>query len=141
MLTAFKVNNNILSVESPTAGSDWLSDVVWIDLVNPTKEEIQVVEKYSGISLPKIQETEEIEASSHYEIYPEGFQINCLFLQKVEEHFSNINVAFLCNNKCLISLCALEVLAINLLQKQWQKSPRSKSDPISIERLVVTFSE
>jgi magnesium transporter len=131
MLKAYKVKNNCLTPITESTGFDWLEDSVWIDLVNPTAEEIKAVESFSGISLPNIQETEEIEASSHYEVYPIGFQINCMFLQKVEGIFSNLNVAFLCNAECLISFCAREIATISLLQKQWQNSARSKGDPAS----------
>ena len=132
MLTAYKLIDNCLALITSLTGSQWFEDAVWVDLINPTTEEINTIEMLSGLSLPNIQETEEIEASSHYEVYPAGFQINCLFLQKVEETFVNINVAFLCNDKCLISFCAHEISAIRLLQKQWQKSAGFKSDPVSI---------
>ncbi len=131
MLTAYTIINNFLSPITPSTDSNSLGDAVWIDLVNPTAEEIKTVEIVSGISLPNTQETEELEASSRYEVYPTGFQINCLFLHKLEGTFSNINVAFLCNDKCLISLCVHEISAIRLLQKQWQKSARLISDPVS----------
>ena len=126
MLKAYKVKNNYLAPITPSADSNWLADAVWVDLVNPTTEEINTVEMFSGISLPNIQETEELEASSHYELYATGFQMNCLFLQKVEGIFSNINVAFLCNANCLISFGARETSTIRLLQKQWQKTERLK---------------
>ncbi len=132
MLKAYTVRNNFLMPIALSTDSNWLDDAIWIDLVNPTAEEIKTVESLSEISLPRIQETEELEASSHYEIYPTGFQINCSFLHKLEETFSNINVAFLCNDKCLISLCAREIAAIRLLQKRWQKSSECKSDSLSI---------
>jgi len=131
MINAFKVENNYLAPITASTDANWLEDAVWIDLVNPTAEEIKTVEMFSGISLPNIQETEELEASSHYELYPTGFQINCLFLQKAEGIFSNLNAAFLCNAKCLISFCAREISTIRLLQKQWQKAARLKSDPVS----------
>ena len=131
MLTAYKISNNYLVAITSSTDSNWLEDAVWIDLVNPTTEEIKIVETSTGISLPNIQETEELEASSHYEVYPTGFQINCLFLHKVEGTFSNTNVALLSNAKCIISLCAREIPAIGLLQKQWQRTARSKSDPLS----------
>jgi len=132
MLTAYNVKNNFLSQIDPSTGTNWLEDAIWIDLINPTAEERQIVEIFSKISLPKIQETEELEASSHYEVYPNGYQVNCSFLNKIENTFKNINVAFLCNANCLISLCAYEIPAINLLKGQWQKSARSNSDPGSI---------
>jgi magnesium transporter len=132
MLTGYNLKNNFLAPIIPSTESDWLDNAVWIDLISPTAEEIKMVERVSNISLPDVQETEELEASSHYEVFPSGFQINCLFPHKVEDTFSNINVAFLCNDKCLISLRAHEISAIRLLQKQWQKSSEFKSDPVSI---------
>ncbi|MCJ7771710.1 MAG: magnesium/cobalt transporter CorA [Desulfobacterales bacterium] len=129
MLTAYNVINNFLSPIIPSTDSNWLEDAVWIDLVNPTAEERRTVEIFSGISLPRIQETEELEASSHYEVYTDGFQVNCSFLNKIENTFKNINVAFLCNADCLISLCAYEIPAIHSLKRQWQVSARLNSDP------------
>jgi magnesium transporter len=132
MITAYKTEKKILSQIVQTAGFNWLEDAIWIDLVNPTQEERQAVEKFSGISLPKIQETEELEATSHYEVYTNGFQVNCSFLKKIESTFKNINVAFLFNKNCLISLCSCKIPAINLLKKQWQENAISNNDPRSI---------
>ena len=84
MLTAYNVKNKFLSQINPSTDTNWLEDAVWIDLVNPTAKEIETVEIFSGISLPNIQETEELEASSHYEVYQDGFQVNCSFLHRVE---------------------------------------------------------
>ncbi|MBU2646733.1 magnesium/cobalt transporter CorA [bacterium] len=131
MLSAFTVKEDLLSPIPPSADPNQLAHAVWIDLVNPTTEEIKTVETFSGIALPKIQETKELEASSHYEVYPTGFQINCLFLVKVEETFENITAAFLCNNRCLISLCSREIPTIRQLQRQWQTGTRLKNDPVS----------
>lgn len=132
MLNAYKVKNGFLVPITPLGNIDGLKDAVWIELTVPTVEEIGAVEAATGISLPNIQETEELEASSHYEVYPSGFQINCSFLHKFEERYTNINVAFLCNDRCLVSLCAHEISAIRLLQKLWQQSADYKRDPVSI---------
>ena len=131
MLTAYKVENNCIVQITPSAGLSWLEDAVWIDLVNPTTEERNNIEMFSGISLPKIQETEELEATSHYEVYPDGFQVNCSFLNTIENTLKNINVAFLCNSNCLISLCAHEIPAIRLLKRQYQDNARIISEPKS----------
>jgi magnesium transporter len=132
MLNAYSVKDNCLVPKGVQADADWLDGAIWIDLINPSVDEIKTAENFSGISLPNIKETEELEASSHYEVYSTGFQINCSFLQETEETFSNITVAFLCNDKCLISLCVQEISTIRLLQKRWQKRPVSKRDPLSI---------
>lgn len=132
MLTAYALRDNYLEPMPPSTEPGWLDDAVWIDLVNPTEEEIQTVEDFSKLSLPDTQETEELEASSHYEVYPRGLQLNCLFLHKVEGSVFNTNVAFLFDGPCLISLCARKVPALVLLQRQSKKTPRRISDPLSI---------
>jgi magnesium transporter len=132
MLKAYSVENDCLMAVGLPADADRLDGTIWIDLINPTAEEIKTVESFSGISLPNIKETEEVEASSHYEVYPTGFQINCSFLEEIEQNFSNITVAFLCNDKCLISFCVQEISAIRLLQKRWQRRPACEPDPLSI---------
>lgn len=108
-----------------------LEKAVWIDLINPTHSEIQEVENFSNLSLPNIQDTEEIEASSHYEVYPHGLQINCSYLHRVNDYFSITNVAFLYNNNCLISICAREISTINLFQARAQKLKDLIVDPLN----------
>jgi magnesium transporter len=108
-----------------------IENVVWIDLTNPTSSEIKTVEHFSALALPDIKETEEIEASSHYEVYPDGLQVNCSFLHQVNGQFSITNVAFLFKNKCLISLCAREVPILSRLQARAQKNSKLITDPLS----------
>jgi magnesium transporter len=40
------------------------ADVLWIDLLNPTREEEQAVEQYLGIEIPTREEMLEIELSN-----------------------------------------------------------------------------
>ena len=108
-----------------------IENVVWIDLTNPTPAEIRTVEHFSALALPNIKETEEIEASSHYEVYPDGLQVNCSFLHQVSGNFSITNVAFLFNKKCLISLCAREVPILSRLQASAQVNSDLIIDPLS----------
>ncbi len=108
-----------------------IENVVWVDLTNPSLAEIKKVEQFSKLDLPNIKETEEIEASSHYEVYPDGLQVNCSFLHQVSGNFSITNVAFLFNEKCLISLCAREVPIISRLQARAQVSSELIIDPLT----------
>lgn len=111
MLKVFSLEDGrLMLTPSPTMAD--LEKAVWIDLINPTPAEITTVEQFSKLSLPNIHDTEEIEASSHYEVYPHGLQINCSFLHQVTGYFSITNVALLFNSKCLISVCAREVALI-----------------------------
>lgn len=132
MLKAYTVRNKRLEVLTSSADINKLEEAVWIELINPTDDEIHLVEKSTGISLPDVEETEELEASSHYEVYDSGFHVNCTFLLQFSETYTNTNVAFLCSEKCLISLSPCTIPTINVLQKQWQNTPVLNSDPASI---------
>jgi len=130
MLKIFSLEDGRL-VLAPSSTADDLARAIWIDLINPTPAEIQIVEQFSKLELPNIQETEEIEASSHYEVYPHGLQINCSFLHQVNGYFSITNVAFLFNNNCLISICAREVSLLRQLQERAQANREVIIDPLS----------
>ncbi|MGI6851954.1 magnesium/cobalt transporter CorA [Mesorhizobium sp. 1B3] len=62
MLKAFVVDNERLHmVDGLAANAD---KVVWVDLVSPTREEEQAIEKWLGVGVPTREEMEEIEISS-----------------------------------------------------------------------------
>jgi len=130
MLNVYTRDNNrfVLSELSDQLQSD---NIVWIDLTNPTPEEIRTVAEYSKLDLPNIKETEEIEASSHYEVYPEGLQVNCSFLHQINGYFSITNVAFLANGNCLISMCAREVPILTRLQSREMTGDDLVDDPLA----------
>lgn len=130
MLKVFALEDSRL-VSSPTSTLHDLEKAVWIDLINPTSAEIQTVEQFSKLALPNIHDTEEIEASSHYEVYPHGLQINCSFLHQVNGYFSITNVAFLFNSTCLISICAREVSLLRQFQERGQAHAGLIIDPLS----------
>ena len=130
MLKVFTLEDNRLVLSDTSTQRDF-KNAAWIDLINPTPAEIQAVERFSNLVLPNTQETQEIEASSHYEVYPDGLQINCSFLHQVNGYFSITNVAFLFKNKCLVSLCEREVSILRHLQERAQKNSYLIIDPLS----------
>jgi magnesium transporter len=68
MLTVYDAAEGVLI---PREGPQGINGaMVWIDLVNPTREEDQQVERAVGISIPTREEMAEIEASSR--LYQEG---------------------------------------------------------------------
>jgi magnesium transporter len=68
MLTAYDAVDGKLIKRSPTQGLG--SHPVWIDLLNPTKDEDLLVEQTLAVTIPTREEMQEIEASSR--IYQEG---------------------------------------------------------------------
>ncbi len=132
MLTALRIRNGCLEVIIPEENATPLNDSIWINLVNPTEEETAMVEAITQFSLPDIKETEELEASSHYAIYDNGFQVNCSFLQRENGRIKNTNVAFLLNNERLISLSAREIPVFHLLKIRYGNTAGLIKDSISI---------
>ena len=62
MIKAFVAEMDRLRVVDDFAGGR--SDVVWVDLVSPSKEEESLVERWLGVDIPTREEMEEIEISS-----------------------------------------------------------------------------
>lgn len=132
MLTAFEIQNNILIPIANNLEKVHSAQSIWINLVAPSDEEIKITEAFSGFSLPKIKETEELEASSHYEIYEDGFQVNCLFIQYAEESCDNVNVAFLGKRNILVSICSKKVLPVSHLRNNGLGEIDTSNAPLSI---------
>ncbi len=64
MLTAYHVVDGILKPRGSDNGNSLNDKCIWVDLINPTKEEDLLVEKHFGFAIPTREEMEEIEASS-----------------------------------------------------------------------------
>ncbi|GBD57375.1 magnesium transporter CorA family protein [Gluconobacter wancherniae] len=83
---------------------DDLSGIVWIDLINPSTEEIDRAEKALGIHVPRREELEEIESSSrHYE------RSNVLYLssplvRRVDESAFSYPVGFVLTAQKLVTV-------------------------------------
>ena len=67
MLTAYVIENGALSPQDPPGD---LRHAAWIDLVGPTREEEQSVERELGVEIPTREEMREIEPSSR--LYVDG---------------------------------------------------------------------
>lgn len=62
MITIYDLHGQCLARRD--GGQTVSSDTVWIDLLNPTREEDQIIEKQLNIAIPTRDETREIEASN-----------------------------------------------------------------------------
>lgn len=85
-------------------GNEFLHpNIIWIDLIDPTEEEKEQVEKSFGIELFTPQESEEIESSSKYLESDKEIGINLNFLRLDEEGYINEPVSFILRDKLLIT--------------------------------------
>jgi len=85
-------------------GSDFLlPNIIWIDLINPSTEEIEQVEKAFGVELFTPQEREEIESSSKYLESENEIGINLNFLRSENGNYINEPVSFILKDNFLIT--------------------------------------
>jgi magnesium transporter len=81
-----------------------LQNIIWIDMLTPTTEEIRAVEKAFDMKFPTKQESEEIEISSRYWEEGKRIEINSYFLVTYEDVPYNETVSFMMQDKLLISI-------------------------------------
>ncbi len=85
-------------------GSEFLHpNILWIDLIDPTDEEKEQVEKSFGLELFTEQESEEIESSSKYSESEKEIGINLNFLRLEEDGYINEPVSFIIRDKILVT--------------------------------------
>ena len=132
MIKAFKIiDNHIKVIKNPTI--ETLKKAIWIDINEPSEEEMELISKVSTLPVPSLDEIQEIESSSHYEVYTDGFQLNCLFLQLIgRDDSSNANVLFLISGDKVITICQDEVPELRLLRMYLKKDILQLTTPKEI---------
>lgn len=122
MIQAFKIQDENIEIIK-TKNEIALKEAIWIDISEPSKKEMKLISQVSPLPIPSLKEIMEIESSSHYESYENGFQLNCLFLQLIgRDDNSNANVLFLISNDKLITICQDEVPEVRLLRTYLKKN-------------------
>ena len=110
--------SSLKEVESP-------ENTVWIDLQNPTQEEIREVEEFYRISFPTRQQQEEIETSSRYLENSGIIKINSTFVNIVP-HTSNLEeheMSFILTEKILFTLRFFDSRVISETVKKIKQYP------------------
>lgn len=102
MINYVILENGIHKQESGGAFPD-ASKIIWVDLINPTPEERQQVERTFDIELFTKQESEEIESSSKYVEMEVEIGINMNFLKQSGQEFSKEPVSFILKDKILFT--------------------------------------
>lgn len=101
MIKYVNIDNGQFKMET---GSDFpLPNIIWVDLINPSPEEIEQVEKAFSVELFTPQEREEIESSSKYVESESEIGINLNFLRSENGNYINEPVSFILKNNFLIT--------------------------------------
>lgn len=104
MIRVFQLPDYTQQKVSSLAELEGNKDIVWIDLQNPSREEIEEVEKTYGIRFPTKQQQEEIESSSRYLEDFRIIRINSTFINLVGTKVEENEISFILTEKMLFSL-------------------------------------
>lgn len=82
------------------------SNIIWIDLFNPTPKEISYISDTYNVDIPTKEEREEIEESARYWEDPQGITINTYFLAplKDEKRVDNQTITFILHKNILFTV-------------------------------------
>ena len=116
---------------------DFLNNVLWIDLLSPTQEEIEYISSKFDIEFPSQEEREEIELSAKYWEDSVSITINAHFLVKDYEHTMQENnehklhaeiVTFIANKNILFTIRYNEFKTFEEIQARILASPKNFED-------------
>lgn len=131
MLTIYDTTGNSLLKHNETAPIT--KDSVWIDLLNPTQEEDNFVEKALGISIPTRAEMREIEASSRF--YQEGaaYYMTAYVVYNVDDPIPAATaVTFILSNNRLVTVRYAEPKAFPMYLSRVDKGDASSSSGAAV---------
>jgi magnesium transporter len=106
------------------ADPEALRRAVWIDLLNPTAEEVRAVEAALAIEMPTREEMQEIESSSR--LYREGdaLFLTANFLHGVEQgEYNSTPISFVLTNTSLITVRHATPKAFTVFGARAQRNP------------------
>ncbi len=121
MLMAFSLNKGALEQIAINAATDLGTEVIWVDLINPTDEERDWIRIAYAQELPTIDDLYEIEASSRFYENEYGLHISSYFLNYADSNPDNISAAFVFNGDRLFTLREEELAAFRLFRMRGRK--------------------
>lgn len=123
-LKAFVFNAGRL-VQLPSLAPEDLTrpDIVWVDMVNPSDEERELVQRAFRLELPEDEELLDLEESARCYADENGLHISSFFLHKDAEVTSNVTVSFVFNAGRLLTIRQEELAVFRLFRLRARVQP------------------
>ncbi|WP_028950740.1 magnesium/cobalt transporter CorA [Sulfurihydrogenibium subterraneum] len=99
------------------------SPLLWIDIYNPSQEEINWVVENFKVEFPSIQEREDIEISSRYWEEEDSITINTFFLIRDGENAFNETVSFIIKDNFIITVRYRELKTFSEFARRLMTNP------------------
>ncbi|MFI5010977.1 MAG: magnesium transporter CorA family protein [Hyphomicrobiales bacterium] len=115
------------------AGEPIPPQTVWVDLVEPTREERRAVEAFAGLALPTPEEMDEIEPSEL--LYADGgtrYMTGRLLYQSKSRHPQIANVSFIRKGRVLVTVRYDDPKPFQIFSQRAQHSGVAANDPEAV---------
>jgi len=134
MLHVFTITENTLKELRHGPGGDAMpiAEAKWVDITDPTDAERELIETVHRAPLPDPDEMEEIEASARYFIDSEGIHVHSLFLYQSEGRHKTESVAFILNERQLLTFRDTELPDFRLLRMRTHRGWVEAKNPLDI---------
>lgn len=130
MINIFAKRNSIVTKHIYSDLSDIEGkNILWVDLLNPTIDEIGTISNIYDIEIPNKEEREEIESSARYWEDKDSITINTRFLVKLGEEITrDETVTFLLCKSMLFTIRYSELRVFDDIERSVLASPRNFED-------------
>lgn len=116
-------NGRLVQLAKPSADDILRPEVVWLDMVDPTEEERELVERSFRVDLPEDEEMEDIEESARCYMDDSGTHISSFFLHKDDDETANVTVSFTLNTSRLVTIRQEELAVFRLFRLRARMQP------------------
>jgi magnesium transporter len=124
MLTTYTVENGHLAVRDHDRDAEALRRAVWIDLLQPSREEEHAVQSALGLEVPTREEMQEIESSSRLYREDDNLVLTANFLYGADTgEFNSTPISFVLTANALITVRYATPKAFPVFTARCQKSP------------------
>nr|WP_314900121.1 magnesium/cobalt transporter CorA [uncultured Deefgea sp.] len=123
MLNAFVLSaGRLIQVPALVPADLSRPEVLWVDMVDPTDEERELVQQVFKLELPEDEEVKDLEESARCYVDENGVHISSFFLSHDDE-YGNVTVSFLLNQGRLMTIRQEELAVFRLFRLRARVQP------------------
>lgn len=140
MLRFFRITDGLIKeMGSSTASpATLLKQADWIDACEPDEAERRILQDLLKTDIPEFDDVEEIEASARCFVDQAGVHVHSLFLNLADGRHNTVSVAFILQNRRLITIRESELADFRLLR---MRARRGQVEARSVAEMLVTLLE
>ena len=132
MITTFVLHEGRLEQRQISGVDELDPQALWVDVVQPTEDELAWVQRVYKQALPTTDEVAEIEASARFYQDEDGLHIHSYFLHDFEDRARNITVAFTLNQGRLFTLHDEDLLTFRVYRMRARRQTGLADDAMTI---------